>query len=128
MTTMDNRDCKMISRRHFIALAGANALGLLAPRALHAFPERKSFGEFLFLEAEGFEQHGGWELDQQSMDQMGSPYLLAHGLGVQVLVPSTPPLLGRSASDAARSYGYKVPPLLDGGDAIVADMREEMVA
>jgi hypothetical protein len=41
-------------------------------------------GEFMFLEAEGFEDHGGWDLDQQSMDQMGSPYLLAHGLGVPV--------------------------------------------
>lgn len=35
-----------------------------------------SAGEFTFLEAEGFADHGGWELDQQSMDQMGSPYLL----------------------------------------------------
>jgi len=35
----------------------------------------------LFLEAEQFTTYGGWVLDQQSMDQMGSPYLLAHGLG-----------------------------------------------
>jgi hypothetical protein len=39
---------------------------------------------FVFLEAEGFADCGGWELDQQSMDQMGSPYLLAHGLGIPV--------------------------------------------
>jgi hypothetical protein len=38
----------------------------------------------MFLEAEGFDDHGGWVLDQQSMDQMGSPYLLAHGLGIPV--------------------------------------------
>ena len=38
----------------------------------------------VFLEAEQFEQHGGWVLDQQFMDQMGSPYLLAHGLGEPV--------------------------------------------
>ncbi|MCC7494565.1 MAG: FAD-dependent oxidoreductase [Fimbriimonadaceae bacterium] len=38
----------------------------------------------LLLEAEGFSDLGGWDLDQQSMDQMGSPYLLAHGLGVPV--------------------------------------------
>ncbi len=31
-----------------------------------------------------FANHGGWELDQQSMEQMGSPYLLAHGLGIPV--------------------------------------------
>ncbi|MFB3828723.1 MAG: FAD-dependent oxidoreductase [Bryobacteraceae bacterium] len=38
----------------------------------------------VLVEAEGFEQHGGWVLDQQFMDQMGSPFLLAHGLGVPV--------------------------------------------
>jgi hypothetical protein len=38
----------------------------------------------VFLEAEQFADCGGWDLDQQSMDQMGSPYLLAHGLGVPV--------------------------------------------
>jgi hypothetical protein len=38
----------------------------------------------VLLEAEGFEKTGGWLIDQQSMDQMGSPYLLAHGLGVPV--------------------------------------------
>jgi len=35
-------------------------------------------------EAESFENLGGWVVDQQSMDQMGSPYLLAHGLGQPV--------------------------------------------
>ena len=38
----------------------------------------------VFLEAEQFADLGGWDLDQQSMEQMGSPYLLAHGLGVPV--------------------------------------------
>lgn len=47
-----------------------------APDARHA--------EMIFLEAEQFADAGGWEIDQQSMDQMGSPYLLAHGLGVPV--------------------------------------------
>ena len=35
----------------------------------------------LLLEAENFDDCGGWVVDQQFMDQMGSPYLLAHGLG-----------------------------------------------
>ncbi|HOS44474.1 MAG TPA: FAD-dependent oxidoreductase, partial [Armatimonadota bacterium] len=35
----------------------------------------------LFLEAEQFADHGGWVVDQQFMDVMGSPFLLAHGLG-----------------------------------------------
>lgn len=38
----------------------------------------------LFLEAENFTNKGGWKVDQQFMDLMGSPYLLAHGLGVPV--------------------------------------------
>jgi hypothetical protein len=36
------------------------------------------------VEAESFENPGGWAMDQQFMDQMGSPVLLAHGLGVPV--------------------------------------------
>lgn len=37
--------------------------------------------EEVFVEAEGFKDKGGWCLNQQYMDQMGSPYLMAHGLG-----------------------------------------------
>jgi len=35
----------------------------------------------LLVEAEMFADYGGWVDDSQFMDQMGSPYLLAHGLG-----------------------------------------------
>src|SRR5512138_2535900 len=45
---------------------------------------RAAYGQQVFVEAEQFADLGGWDLDQQSMDQMGSPYLLAHGLGVPV--------------------------------------------
>ena len=38
----------------------------------------------ILVEAEGFDDVGGWVVDPQFMDQMGSPYLLAHGLGVPV--------------------------------------------
>ncbi len=38
----------------------------------------------VFVEAESFETKGGWVVDQQFMDQMGSPYLLAHGAGKAV--------------------------------------------
>ena len=38
----------------------------------------------LLVEAEGFADTGGWVIDPQFMDLMGSPYLLAHGLGVPV--------------------------------------------
>ena len=38
----------------------------------------------LWIEAEAFTNRGGWQVDQQFMDCMGSPYLLAHGLGSPV--------------------------------------------
>lgn len=43
----------------------------------------------VLIEAEGFAQYGGWALDPQFMDQMGSPYLLAHGLGNPVADATT---------------------------------------
>lgn len=50
----------------------------------------------LFVEAESFDIKGGWVVDQQFMDIMGSPYLMAHGMGmpvanasVQVVFPKT---------------------------------------
>ncbi len=38
----------------------------------------------VLVEAESFADRGGWMVDQQAMDEMGSPYLLAHGLGEPV--------------------------------------------
>ena len=38
----------------------------------------------IFLEAESFDDYGGWVNDAQFLDQMGSPYLMAHGMGVPV--------------------------------------------
>lgn len=38
----------------------------------------------VLVEAESFDYTGGWAVDQQFMDLMGSPYLLAHGMGVPV--------------------------------------------
>jgi hypothetical protein len=35
----------------------------------------------VLIEAEQFRHKGGWVVDQQFVDQMGSPYLLAHGMG-----------------------------------------------
>jgi len=43
-----------------------------------------AFAEIVLVEAEGFLDVGGWVVDQQFMDQMGSPFLLAHGLGEPV--------------------------------------------
>ena len=52
-----------------MALCGALSLAF----AVHA--------ETISIECEAFDDWGGWVNDTQFMDQMGSPYLLAHGLG-----------------------------------------------
>lgn len=38
----------------------------------------------VLVEAENFKEKGGWVVDQQFMDTMGSSYLLAHGMGKPV--------------------------------------------
>jgi hypothetical protein len=43
----------------------------------------------VLVEAESFQNKGGWVVDQQFMDQMGSPFLMAHGLGKPVADAST---------------------------------------
>ena len=43
----------------------------------------------ILVEAESFTDPGGWKLDTQFIDSMGSPYLLAHGLGTPVATAVT---------------------------------------
>lgn len=43
-----------------------------------------SSAQTVLVEAEGFDSRGGWSLDTQFIQNMGSPYLLAHGLGQPV--------------------------------------------
>ena len=38
----------------------------------------------VLIEAESYKNKGGWVVDPQFVEQMGSPYLLAHGLGTPV--------------------------------------------
>ena len=60
-------------------------IGLLQSSASEAGASQASVPDAaLFLEAEAFEELGGWVLDQQFMDLMGSPFLLAHGMGTPV--------------------------------------------
>ena len=54
---------------------------LAATAAVHA--------ETILVEAESFKSPGGWSLDTQFIESMGSPYLLAHGLGEPVKDAST---------------------------------------
>ncbi|HQX52154.1 MAG TPA: FAD-dependent oxidoreductase, partial [Planctomycetaceae bacterium] len=43
----------------------------------------------VLLEAESFTEPGGWSLDTQFIREMGSPYMLAHGLGRPVADATT---------------------------------------
>lgn len=43
----------------------------------------------VMIETEAFAEKGGWVVDQQFMDQMGSPFLMAHGLGTPVANATT---------------------------------------
>ena len=43
----------------------------------------------LLLEAESFDDKGGWVVDPQFIEQMGSSYVLAHGMGIPVVNAKT---------------------------------------
>lgn len=67
-----------MNKRHFFSLL---ILALTVPLKGQTYS--------LLVEAESFENKGGWLIDQQSMDVMGSPYLIAHGMGQPVTEAST---------------------------------------
>jgi hypothetical protein len=71
-----------LSRREFIKAAGVAGVSL----ACMGFsdPSKTHGADCLLLEARAFSDHGGWVLDPQFEDVMGSPYLLAHGMGIPV--------------------------------------------
>ena len=48
-----------------------------------------ALAETVVLECEQFANLGGWSVDSQFIDEMGSSYLLAHGLGKPVADAST---------------------------------------
>ncbi|WP_455643861.1 FAD-dependent oxidoreductase [Parabacteroides sp.] len=62
---------------------------VLICQALISFSALAQKKDFVLVEAESFNEKGGWVLDQQFMDQMGSPFLLAHGIGKPVQDAST---------------------------------------
>ncbi|MFN8241148.1 MAG: FAD-dependent oxidoreductase [Bacteroidales bacterium] len=75
-------------------LSFINVLVCIAIQCLHLSCSRPS--NEIFIEAESFEKKGGWVVDPQFVEQMGSPYLLAHGLGKPV-------------ADASKSFRVKRP-------------------
>ena len=54
---------------------------LLLALTLLADPQSAPDPHTVLIEAESLADRGGWKLDTQFIDAMGSPYLLAHGLG-----------------------------------------------
>ena len=62
----------------------------------------------VLVEAESFQQRGGWQLDTQFIRQMGSPYLLAHGLGTPVADAVTKVSIAESGDYAvwARTFDW----------------------
>ena len=81
------RYCQLIMMAAALAGAAVSATGA------------DSVPSVVFVEAESFAKLGGWVVDQQFMDEMGSPYVLAHGLGRPVRDATT-----RVAFPAAGTY------------------------
>lgn len=65
----------------------------------------------VLVEAERFSDMGGWVLEQSFMDQMGSPYLLAHGSGRPVADASTEVFFPSSGTFSVwvRTYNWTSP-------------------
>ncbi|HEX41643.1 MAG TPA: pyridine nucleotide-disulfide oxidoreductase, partial [Phycisphaerales bacterium] len=62
---------------------------ILTPIALALLLALTAPAATILIEAESFDHPGGWLIDQQFMDPMGSPILLAHGLGIPVADATT---------------------------------------
>ena len=65
----------------------------------------------ILIEAESFADKGGWSTDQQFTFEMGSPYLIAHGMGKAVKDASTE-VIFRKAGEYhvyARTYNWTSP-------------------
>ena len=72
--------------KYFITLTGQMFLSALFWITTVSFGKDSNH---VLVEAESFQNKGGWVIDQQSMDVMGSPYLMAHGMGLPVEDAST---------------------------------------
>lgn len=70
-----------------------------------------SYGSGVLVEAEAFRDKGGWAVDQQFMDLMGSPYLIAHGMGRPVADAATTVVFPQTATYHAyvRTYNWVAP-------------------
>lgn len=79
LRVLNSRGCDRNVGPHFPM---KRTISLIA--ALSAFASMTRADGPLFIEAESFADHGGWSLDTSFTNVIGSPYLLAHGLGKAV--------------------------------------------
>lgn len=86
------------SEKNFLVLGWAISHPPGTVRRLTALPRKETLMDQLIVsqlhstilvEAEDFDSYGGWVLDSQFETQMGSPYLIAHGLGRPVADATT---------------------------------------
>jgi hypothetical protein len=82
---MNYSDVTSLSRSRLVN----SMIAILTVVAVNLGSMRSVRAEEHLIEAESFEVLGGWSLDTQFIQQMGSPYLLAHGLGKPVADAST---------------------------------------
>ncbi len=84
------------------------SLSVLVLSALALLPAQAAD---ILVEAESFTDSGGWNTDQQFTFEMGSPYLIAHGMGVPVKDASTTVELPSSGTwhVYARTYNWTSP-------------------
>jgi hypothetical protein len=76
-----------MQRRNFLKILGVSSL---APSSLDAATANAENDlNDILVDAFSFTEKGGWVVDPQFIEQMGSPYLLAHGMGNPVANAST---------------------------------------
>lgn len=71
-----------LNRRDFLRLTTLSALGSIVSGKAQASSAPGAAS--VLVEAERFTDKGGWSVDPQFTHAMGSPFLLAHGMGVPV--------------------------------------------
>ncbi len=74
------------------------SINIISLFCLSFFYVVSSHAQSIFIEAECFQHKGGWVVDQQSIDIIGSSYLMAHGLGVPVQDATTTIAVPQSGS------------------------------
>src|SRR5947209_20073050 len=76
------KSCEVAMNQRRVSIGLLVLASILLTRGVRA--EGAKVPGLVLVEAESFKDHGGWVRDTQFVHIMGSPYLLAHGLGEPV--------------------------------------------